>query len=242
MKILNVIFIFLLGIFIFGCDPKEDPEKSIETGTVTDVQGNVYKTVKIGDQWWMAENLKVKMYRDGTFLQNIENENDWSNAMIGAYCIYENGHAPSPPPGLLYNWFAINNSKGLAPDGWHIPTDDEWQKLEQSIGMSGADAMRNGWRGTKEGDKLKVASPNGWTEFENVWSTNESGFTALAGGCRLPNATYGQPALFSTGFWWTTTESNPDEAYYRYLDYKNSNVFRNHDSKRYGFSVRCVKD
>ena len=242
MKILNVLGIFLLTIFIYGCETKEDPEKTMETGTVTDVDGNVYKTVKIGTQWWMAENLKVKKYRDGIFMQNLENENDWSAASTGAYCVYENGHSQSPVPGFLYNWFAVDNAKGLAPDGWHIPTDDDWQQLEQAIGMSSADAMRNGWRGSNEGEKLRVSSPDGWTVFENVWSSNESGFTALAGGCRLPDATYGQPGLFSTGFWWTQTESNPDEAFYRYLDYKNSNIFRSHDSKRYGFSVRCVKD
>src|SRR6185436_2952763 len=116
MKITNVITIFLLGIFFFGCEPKEDPERTIETGTVTDIDGNVYKTVKIGDQWWMAENLNVKKYRDGTFLQNIENENDWSTATIGAYCVYENRHDLTGIPGQLYNWFAINNAKGLAPD------------------------------------------------------------------------------------------------------------------------------
>lgn len=242
MKYLFIVISFLACNFLSGCDPKEDPEKALETGTVTDAEGNIYNTVKIGNQWWMSENLNVKKYRDGTSIQNITDSTGWVSNTTGAYCIYENGNTQSQAPGLLYNWYAVNNPAGLAPEGWHIPTDDEWKQLEQSLGMSGAESDHNGWRGTNEGEKLKVAAPSGWTTFEEVWGTNESGFTALAGGCRLPNATFGQPGLFSTGFWWTNSESNPDEACYRYLDYKNSNIFRSHDSKRYGFSVRCVKN
>jgi uncharacterized protein (TIGR02145 family) len=242
MKNLSLVISFLVIIFLAGCETNPDPEKVPETGTVTDAEGNIYNTVKIGNQWWMSENLKTKKYTDRSSIQNITDSSGWVNNTTGAYCIYENGNTQSPAPGLLYNWFALNNDAGLAPAGWHIPTDNEWQQLEQATGMSGAEASLNGWRGSKEGEKLKVASPSGWTIFENVWGNNEMGFTALAGGCRLPNATFGQPGLYATGFWWTFSESSPEEALYRYLDYKNSDIFRSHDSKRYGFSVRCVKN
>ena len=236
------IYFFLMLLLTIACNDKEDPAPVSETGTVTDVEGNSYKTVKIGDQWWMAENLKVKTYRNGVIIPSITDSADWVQSLSGAYCIYNNGNNQSNEPGLLYNWNTVNNSSGLAPAGWHVPTDDDWKKLEQELGMNAAESDKSGWRGSNEGDKLKIESPQGWTQYHTVWATNESGFTALAGSCRLPNAKFGQPGLFSTGFWWSASETGGSEAWYRYLDYKNSNVFRSHDSKLYGFSVRCVKD
>ena len=91
-------------------------------------------------------------------------------------------------------------------------------------------------------DTTKIEAPKGWTKYSNIWGTNESGFTALAGSCRLFNGTFGDPGLFSTGFWWTAASYPGNQAWYRYLDYKNANVFRSHTQKNYGFSIRCVKD
>lgn len=236
------IYFFFLFLLAVACNDKEDPVPVLETGVVTDVDGNSYKTVRIGDQWWMAENLKVKTYRNGVIVPNITDSADWVQLQSGGYCIYNNGNNQSDEPGLLYNWDAVNNTAGLAPAGWHVPTDEEWKKLEQHLGMNAAESDKSGWRGTNEGDKLKIESPQGWTQYQSVWATNESGFTALAGSCRLPNAEFGQPGLFATGFWWTGSQTGTSDAWYRYLDYKNSNVFRSHDSKLYGFSVRCVKD
>lgn len=236
------IYIFFLFLLAVACNDKEDPVPVLETGVVTDVDGNSYKTVRIGDQWWMAENLKVKTYRNGVIVPNITDSADWVQLQSGGYCIYNNGNNQSDEPGLLYNWDAVNNTAGLAPAGWHVPTDEEWKKLEQHLGMNAAESDKSGWRGSNEGDKIKIESPQGWTQYQSVWATNESGFTALAGSCRLPNAEFGQPGLFATGFWWTGSQTGTSDAWYRYLDYKNSNVFRSHDSKLYGFSVRCVKD
>jgi len=132
--------------------------------------------------------------------------------------------------------------KGIAPAGWHIPNDAEWKSLEMELGMAESDANAKGWRGNNEGEKLKVESPKGWTVVSPIWATNESGFTAMAGGCRLFNGTWADPGLFATGFWWTASKQNDQEAWYRYLDKKNANVFRSFTYKNYGFSVRCVKD
>lgn len=140
------------------------------------------------------------------------------------------------------NWFAVSDSENIAPTGWHIPTDDEWKELERFIGMSDGTEDVSGWRGTNEADKLKAAAPEGWTQFENVWGTNTAGFTALAGSCRLNNGKWGEPGLFATGFWWTASDYSTTEAWYRYLDYKKSNVFRSSCLKNYGYSIRCVKD
>jgi uncharacterized protein (TIGR02145 family) len=233
-------FLFLTTtIFITGCEETEEPTPALETGTVTDVSGNEYKTVKIGNQWWMAENLRVKTFRNGNLIPEKDTDQEWANAIEG-WCLYPTTNLV--PPGLLYNYYTVTSSNGLAPAGWHIPTDDDWKQLEKHLGMSEAEANKLSWRGTTEGDALKPAGPEGWSEYENVWGSNSSGFTALAGSCRLPDGRPGEPGLKFTGFWWTASEHSTEDAYYRYLDYKNSNIFRSHTFKNYGFSVRCVKD
>jgi uncharacterized protein (TIGR02145 family) len=235
----TIMLIGLVLIFMNACkDDNNNPTPAKETGTVTDVDNNVYQTIKIGNQWWMSENLKVTKFRNGNIITNAQSNADWSDT-TSAYCLYDNN---SSAPGLLYNWYAVNDTANLAPQGWHIATDDEWKTLEKQLGMSQTETDKLSWRGNNEADKLKVESPNGWTIFGNIWSTNESGFSALAGGCRLFNGTWANPGLFATGFWWTSTAHADNEAYYRYLDYKSSQIFRSHVPVTYGMSVRCVKD
>jgi uncharacterized protein (TIGR02145 family) len=233
---------FLVLLFIItssGCKKEEEKPISFETGTLTDIDNNIYRTVKIGNHWWMTENLKVKTFRDGNPVAQHQSDETWTDT-TPAYCIYDNNQNS---PGLLYNWYAVTSINNLAPEGWHIPSDQEWKELEQNLGMTTTEADKKGWRGTNEGDKLKIEGSTGWTVYPGVWATNESGFEALAGGCRLFNGTWGDPGLFATGFWWTSSEFNDkQQGWYRYLDYKNSNVFRSYCDKNYGFSIRCVKD
>lgn len=237
IKILLFSCIILLTV---SCNKKEDVVPAVpETGTMVDIDSNIYKTVKIGNQWWMAENLKVTRYRSGVFITELKDSGDWVSQTNGGRCEYTDPNLEAP--GLLYNWFAISNENIIAPEGWHIPTDDEWKELEKTLGMTQAEADKLTWRGTDEGDKLKSNDQSDWTSFGDIFSTNESGFTALGGSCRVYNSLWGDPGLKSTGFWWTAS-ANGDNAWYRYLDYKNSNVFRSHADKHYGFSVRCVKD
>lgn len=234
----NAYLLFALCIFMmFSCKEEAETEIVLEKGQVTDVDGNIYSTVKIGNQWWMTENLRAKHFRNGNLINYSQSNESWSDTFPSC-CLFDNN---TTAPGLLYNWKAACNE--LAPTGWHIPTDDEWKQLEIFLGVSSIDANKNGWRGTNEGDKLKVEGTNGWTFYSGIWATNESGFTALAGGSRLYDGTWGDPALFACGFWWTASEaSDTNLAYYRYLDYKKSNVFRSACDKGYGFSIRCVKD
>jgi uncharacterized protein (TIGR02145 family) len=234
---------FFASIFISGCKKKDEAETIPvhETGTVTDIDGNVYRTIKIGNQWWMAENLKVKKYRNGNFISTTGNNAEWQDFTTGAYCSYGNSSENSDVYGFLYNWYVISDTGNIAPPGWHIPSDEEWKEMEMSLGMISSEADKSGWRGTHEGEKLKKESPEGWTDYENIWATNETGFTALGGSCRLFNGLMGQPGLKQTGFWWTRSETD-SAAFYRYLDYKNATVFRGQCSKNYGFSIRCVKD
>ena len=242
-KLIHYFFLYLLILLTFsGCKKEEESPAPPETGVVTDVDGNIYKTVKIGNQWWMAENLKTTKYANGLSIQTVSNNTDWSNANQGIYCSYDDKQDNLKTYGRLYNWFAINDSNKLAPVGWHIPTDLEWKILEKELGMSESEVSDLGWRGTNEGEKLKIEAPLGWSVVSPIWGNNSSCFSAIAGACRLFNGTYGDPGLFATGFWWSASEYNSDEAYYRHLDKKNANVFRSYTYKNYGFSVRCVKD
>ncbi len=231
----------IIGLFILGCKKPEVSSPIQETSTVTDFDGNSYKTVKIGNQWWMAENLKVKHYRNGIIIPATVNNNDtliWNEK--GAFCVYDNN---TGAPGLLYNWAAVNDSARLAPLGWHIPSDAEWKELEIHLGMSQSVADDVNWRGTTEGDKLKIDGSGYWYPYTNIWGSNESGFSGMAGGARMFNGGWSNPyGLQFTGFWWSSSEGAQNEAWYRYLDYKNSGIFRYHGPKTYGFSLRCVKD
>lgn len=239
--LLLVLFVTLTAS---SCKKKEKEKEPTQYGSVTDVDGNTYKTVKIGSQWWMAENLKTKHYRNGLPLFTVlptDPDTTWANTRKGAYCKYFNDDNNVPQYGLLYNWNAVNDTSKIAPAGWHVPTDAEWQQLETYLGMSQSAGVN--WRGSNEGDKMKIASPTGWITYGSIWSTNESGFAAQAGSCRLFNGTWGDPGVQAMGFWWSSSLRLPsNEPWYRYLDYKKSNVFRYYGPKNYGMSIRCVKD
>lgn len=239
-------FFVLMGfLFILMNSCKKTPEiiPSQETGFLTDIEGNLYKTIKIGNQWWMAENLRVNRYRDSTEIYSVPNYKNitWDTITSGANCIYNDNINAS---GRLYNWYAVNDSHMVAPLGWHVPSDDEWKELEQFLGMSQPDADKVNWRGTHEGEKLKMDGKNVWRPFGDILPGNESGFSALPANCRIFNGDWGIPVdLQSTGFWWTSTENKDNNlAWYRDLDYKKANVFRFYGPKTYGFSIRCVKD
>lgn len=184
----------------------------------------------------MAENLNVTHYRNGDAIPNVTNNSDWHNLNTGAYCAYDNNAGNISTYGLLYNWYAVADSRELAPTGWHVPTDEEWKQLEMSLGMSDSEASDRGWRGTDEGSKLK--STNGWHNGGN--GTNVSGFSALPGGYRIDNRAFYDVSY--GGFWWSSTEGSYGSAWNRYLSYNDSDVYRNYINRRVGFSVRCIRD
>ena len=140
--------------------------------------------------------------------------------------------------GLLYNWYAIEDSNNIAPEGWHVPTDEEWKQLEMFLGMSQEDADDTGYRGSDEDEKLKEAGTEHWIAPND--GTNESGFTALPGGSREPDGTYlakGVAAVF-----WTATEGSDTTAFHRTLYLGHSGIRRHRIAKQSGYSVRCIKD
>jgi uncharacterized protein (TIGR02145 family) len=161
----------------------------------------------------------------------------WQNTTSGAYAIYNNDPANDATYGKLYNWYTTVDSRGLCPAGWHVPTDCEWMYLEGSLGMSVTDQEIVGWRGTSEGGAMKATT--NWNS-PNSGATNSSGFSALPGGYRGYYGTYNN--VGNVGYWWSSTEYVSDGAWYRDLDYANSNVYRTIGNKQSGFSVRCVRD
>lgn len=209
------------------------------SNTVTDIDGNVYQTVTIGSQVWMAENLKVTHYRNGDPIPNVTDNATWSGLTSGAYCNYNNDTDNVATYGRLYNWYAVDDSRNIAPEGWHVPTDEEWKQLEMNLGMSQAQADGTGWRGTDEGGKLKETGTTHWVS-PNTGATNESGFSALPGGGRYFYGSFDYMGLDAT--FWSSTEGSSLIAWYRNLYYYDSQVSRYYYYKRYGFSVRCVQD
>lgn len=209
------------------------------SGTVTDIDGNVYQTVTIGTQVWMAENLKVTHYRNGDQIPNVTDNVTWEGLSTGAYGDYDNSVDSAAVYGRLYNWYAVSDGRGIAPTGWHVPTDQEWKQLEMQLGMSQTDADGVNYRGTNEGGKLKETGTSHW-QSPNTGATNESGFAALPGGYRVIYGDYLN--MGSIGFFWSSTQYSTNVAWYRSLDYDNAVIYRSDYTMKGGFSVRCVKD
>jgi len=231
------IIIIALVMFIGISCKKNDNNPEIPYGSMTDQAGNIYKTIEIGSQTWMAENLKTTKYNDNKDIPNVTGNSAWSNLTTPAYNWYDNDEAKNKPLyGALYNWFTVNTGK-LCPTGWHVPTDTEFKTLETYLGMSVAQADGISWRGTDQGTQLKNSS--GWKAGEN--GTNISGFSALPGGYRFQ-----QDGAFNNkgelSYWWSSNESGPTKGYYRRLDGSNAGAYRESAIKTAGKYIRCVKD
>ncbi len=243
-EIMNIKTLYLIMIltFIFFSCKRDMTSPNDVPGTVTDIDGNVYNTVKIGDQVWMAENLKVTHYRNGDSISNVLEDSVWENLTSGAYCIYDNADSNFATYGLLYNWYSVDDNRGLAPEGWHIPTDEEWKKLEIHLGMSRITADSLNSRGTDEGGKLKEIGTMHWNS-PNSSATNEYGFSALPGGLRHASGDFVNIG-FTAKFWTSTEFQVPtvDGAYARVIRYDESIIFYNAWLSNLGFSIRCVKD
>lgn|GEM_PF-2682892 len=196
-----------------------------EENTVVDIDGNSYKTIKIGTQTWMMENLKTTHYRNGNPIPNLADQVAWKSDMAGGYCIYDNNLQNGDTYGKLYNWYAVNHTSGLAPAGWHIPTEAEWTVLYNYIG------------GTREGGmKIQDTNPVYWSN--HIIATNETKFSGLPGGCRNSNGIFEK--LSYDCMWWTNTSNNLLAVGYDL--YVKGYLERFENEKKYGFSVRCIKD
>jgi uncharacterized protein (TIGR02145 family) len=215
-----------------------------EDCTVTDIDGNIYQNVQIGDQLWMAENLKVIHYKNGDEIPTGYSNSEWANLSTGAYAVYNDDPSNTDVYGNLYNWYAVEDERGVCPAGWNVPTDDEIKQLEMYLGMSQSEADDTGYRGTNEGSKL-VGKSDLWNggALDNNPEFGTSGFDFLPGGYR-DNYNFGNYySMGGYGYFWSSTEFNNGSAWYRLLGYDYSEINRfNFGYKRYGFSVRCVRD
>lgn len=207
--------------------------------TVTDVDGNVYKTVTIGSQTWMAENLKVTHYRNGDAIPNVISNAAWTILTTGGYCDYNNSPSNSEIYGRLYNWYTISDSRNIAPIGWHVPTDTEWTTLTNYVSSN---------LGTSTTIPKALASKDKWTTSTvlgtigyNQSINNSTGFCALSGGNRYSTGEYtnrlGEVCDFAS-----STQSSISIFYDRYMTYNSNTVTRGNSGKNGGYSIRCIKD
>ena len=189
-----------------------------------DATTNNLNTIKIGTQTWTTKNLDVTTYRNGEVIPQVKDANAWANLRTGAWCYYENNTANGSSYGKLYNWYAVNDPRGLAPKGYHIPTDKEWTILTENLGKSVA------------GTKMK--STSGWKNNGN--GTNTSGFSGLPGGYRDNEGGFGN--VGACGYWWCSSEDDADYDWYRVLSNSHGDVFNFAGHKQGGISVRCLRD
>jgi uncharacterized protein (TIGR02145 family) len=229
-------------------------------------QGNHFTkfgTVTIGSQVWMKHNLDVDHYRNGDPIPEVKDPDEWANLKTGAWCYYENDPANGKTYGKLYNWYAVNDPRGLAPEGWHVSSDEEWKEMEKFLGGSDIAGSKLKATGTLDGGDGLWRSPTDanvkkfFKDMPSLYESarkslyliktnNSSGFTALPGGVRvfLGNFIY----LNYFGSWWTST-STVDEDFglkvnwYRELGFHFNSVTRDAIFKKeVGSSVRCVRD
>jgi uncharacterized protein (TIGR02145 family) len=219
-----ILVITTMSLINSGCKKKQIIETTIETpnpkqefGTVVDVDSNVYKTVKVGNQWWFAENLRTSHFNNG---DTIPYNKNWNSNSTWAW--YNNDSTLENPYGKLYNGYVVTDSRNVCPTGWRIPSEDDWNELTNFLGGS-------------KNVAVKLKSTYGWNEDGN--GTNESGMNLLPGGSTSNSD------IEKYGYWWSNyplPSNTPGSLYYRYLIYNSSSLNSYYVSKSLGFSIRCI--
>jgi uncharacterized protein (TIGR02145 family) len=255
--------VFAILISLITCDSKNDVEPEPEPpepltgieivyGSVTDIDGNVYPTVMIGEQEWMAENLKTTSYRDGSAIDYPgANEDLWANTTAGAYAWYLNEEYNKDLYGAVYNWYAVSNPNGLCPAGWRVPTDSDWTGLKDHLitqyslsNQEGVGSVGNRLKSCRQlGSPLTgcntSANPR-WNRDENHYGFDDFGFAALP----MSRRSYLGDFFESTGTygqWWSASAASANEALYRRISYQSGRIWSSSRNKSDGYAVRCVK-
>ena len=213
-------------------------DSNVCPSTVVDIDGNIYNTVLIGNQCWMKENLKTLHYRNGTSIPNIVSPAQWPN-FLGACADYNDDSSSASVYGRLYNGYAVANTQGLCPVGWHVPDDSEWNILVKVIDANSDTSCISCVQSIIAGGALKEIGLAHWA-MPNTGASNTSTFTGLPGGYRYDFGGYS--GIGEYGFWWTSSQSSITDAYKRYLNYSDTNFIRSASIKYFGFSVRCLKN
>jgi len=254
MRNLSFLLICMIGM-PWSCEKNEPEQEDVSIDTVSDFDGNTYRTVLIGDQLWMAANLMTTHYADGTEIYLLENNSEWENLDMDAkaYCYYDNdADNESFTYGALYTWAAAMNGaqstdnnpgriQGVCPDGWHVPSDAEWKELEMYLGMKMVDADTTGPRGISIGSQLadnRDLWAGGLLKSNPVFGS--TGFIALPGGGRRYNGSFGH--VGDNANFWSATEADVGRAWTRHIYSEYSTIHRYRSVRSDGFSVRCVKD
>jgi uncharacterized protein (TIGR02145 family) len=258
-------YLLILGILVSlpACDddndePEPDPEPlnvEVERGTVTDIDGNEYVTIRLGNQWWMAENLRTTRYRNGMDIAYPGNDAAaWVNNTTGAYGWYQNNEATNKEAfGAVYNYHAVANPSGLCPAGWRVPTENEWVQMEDylrveySLSNSHQDI---GGLGNRLKSCRQVLSPMGtgcatqinprWAQHERHYGFDDFGFGGIPIGARNSEGGWAANAGFY-GQYWTSTTDGEENAKYAYLTYDVAALLRTTGSRLNGYAVRCIR-
>ena len=237
---ISILFLPLM----LNCNPTSSNNNAVNT--LTDADGNVYATVTIGTQTWTTENLRTTKYNDGTAIPLVNNFSAWATLSTSGYCYYNNTNNSDSIKkfGALYNWYTIHTGK-LAPAGWHVPSDAEWDTLQNYLILHGYN-----WDGTITCNKIAksmAARTNWYTDTinpgvigNNLSTNNRSGFSALPGGCRDEYGDFN--VIGNCGIWWSATEVSSSRAYYRGLLYGSASLNGSNDNKCCGFSVRLLRN
>lgn len=234
----KTLFLLSISFLLLQSCSSGDSDNNSNSTSISDVDGNVYQTVTICNQTWTKSNLNVSKYRNGDLIPQVTDNIQWNNLTTGAWCYYNNDPSNGDTYGKLYNWYAVNDPRGLAPQGWHIPTSDEYFNLAYYC-LGGIPIA---------GGKMKspgtIQSGTGLWESPNSGATNETGFTGLPGGFRdgdfYPNTftRIGKNACF-----WTSSGNGTLQAYSWALNWQSTDGFLVSGAlKDTGYSVRCIKD
>lgn len=214
--------IFFSSLFLLSCD------KGDELPTIKDIDGNKYHYVTIGSQMWLVENLKTTHFSNGDPILIVKDNNTWSTLTSAACCFYDNDTINTSSFGYLYNWYAVNDSRGIAPEGWRVANKDDWEKLYNYVGgIDIASAM------------LKEAGTKNWDK-PNEGATNKFGFTALPGGFRDHLGKFYYKGY--DGAWWTSSDYDEITAWYFMMNAETTVLGIGYPRKKNGLSIRCVKD
>ena len=237
------VLVGILLMLLVGCTKGEDNNSSL--GIVTDIDGNEYQTVTIGTQVWMTENMRTTKYRNGDAIGTTSPATlDIKNETNPKYqWAYDGNESNVLTYGRLYTWYAVNDSRNIAPAGWHVATDEEWNTLTTYLKINKYDNSGTGLRDIAK----SMAAQTGWNLVSTVGvpgndlaSNNKSGFSALPGGKRLSYGSFSDIGTY--GFWWNSYQELTEYAWHWYMGNNYTTVDRSTQYKKNGYSVRCVKD